>query len=45
MDEVLTPSVILQELAENVAVQIERNAPVAFDSALKEMTDYHRFLR
>lgn len=44
MDETLTPSMILQELAENVAVQIERNAPVAFDSALKEMTDYHRFL-
>jgi hypothetical protein len=44
MNDELTPSLILEELAENVAVQIERNAPVAFDAALKEMSSYHHFL-
>jgi hypothetical protein len=39
-----TPTEILEELADRVAQQIDRRAPVAFDSALSEMTRYHRFL-
>lgn len=39
-----TPDEILEELADKVALQIDRQAPVAFDAALKEMTRYHRFL-
>lgn len=35
---------ILEELADKVAVQIDHLAPVGFDSALKEMRAYHRFL-
>lgn len=39
-----TPTEILEELADRVAQQIDRRAPVAFDSPLSEMTRYHRFL-
>ncbi|RBO93482.1 hypothetical protein [Pseudochrobactrum asaccharolyticum] len=38
------PEQIIEELADKVGVQIDRDAPVAFDSALREMTRYHRFL-
>ncbi len=44
MHDMPTPSQILEELAEKAAIQIERNAPVAFDNALNEMSRYHRFL-
>jgi hypothetical protein len=39
-----SPEQILEELADKVRVEIDRDAPVAFDSALREMTQYHRFL-
>src|SRR3712207_1494193 len=39
-----TPAQILEELADRVAAQIDRQAPLAFDEALDEMTRYHRFL-
>lgn len=39
-----TPEQILEELADKVAVQIDRLAPVAFDSALGELLRHHRFL-
>ena len=42
--ELPSPEEILEELADNVAAQIERLAPVAFDGAFREMTRYHRFL-
>ncbi|MCY4141075.1 MAG: hypothetical protein OXF56_22765 [Rhodobacteraceae bacterium] len=38
------PEHILEELADKSARQIDRGAPVAFDSAFTEMTAYHRFL-
>ncbi|MBB4440782.1 MULTISPECIES: hypothetical protein [Rhizobium] len=38
------PDQIIEELADKVRAQIDRDAPVAFDSALSEMTQYHRFL-
>lgn len=42
--ELTRPDEILEELADKTAAQIERLAPVAFDSAFREMTRYHRFL-
>jgi hypothetical protein len=39
-----TPDQILEELADKVAAQIDRLAPVAFDNAYREMVRYHRFL-
>lgn len=39
-----TPEDILEELADKVAMQIGRLAPVAFDGAFREMVRYHRFL-
>lgn len=39
-----TPEDMLEELADRVAATIDRNATVAFDRALEEMTDYHSFL-
>jgi hypothetical protein len=42
--ELTRPEEILEELADKTAAQIERLAPVAFDSAFREMTRYHRFL-
>ncbi|MCM2497916.1 hypothetical protein, partial [Neorhizobium galegae] len=39
-----SPEQIIEELADKVRVEIDRDAPVAFDSALREMTQYHRFL-
>ncbi|MBC2664230.1 hypothetical protein H7F51_01720 [Novosphingobium flavum] len=42
--ELPSPEEILEELADKVAAQIERLAPVAFDRAVREMTRYHRFL-
>jgi hypothetical protein len=39
-----TPEAILEELADKVAVQIDRMTPVAFDGALHELTRYHSFL-
>jgi len=39
-----TPQDMLEELADRATATIERNATVAFDRALEEMTDYHRFL-
>lgn len=39
-----TPEDMLEELADRAAATIDRNAAVAFDRALEEMTDYHRFL-
>lgn len=38
------PEQIIEELANKVAVQIDRLAPVAFDRALDELIRYHRFL-
>lgn len=38
------PEEILEELADRAAHQIDRSAPVAFESALKELVRYHRFL-
>lgn len=43
-NELPRPEEILEELADKVAAQIERLAPVAFDGAFREMTRYHRFL-
>jgi hypothetical protein len=37
-------SQILEELANKAALQIDRLAPVAFDAALDELTQYHSFL-
>lgn len=42
--ELPRPEEMLEELADKVAAQIERLAPVAFDGAYREMTRYHRFL-
>jgi hypothetical protein len=42
--ELTRPDEILEELADKTAAQIQRLAPVAFDSAFREMTHYHRFL-
>src|SRR3954467_1754277 len=42
--ELTRPEEILEELTDKTAAQIERLAPVAFDSAFREMTRYHRFL-
>lgn len=39
-----SPDQILEELADKVALQIDRLAAVSFDNALREMTRYHRFL-
>jgi hypothetical protein len=39
-----TPEQILEELANKVAVQIDRLAPVAFDAAFAELIRHHRFL-
>jgi len=39
-----TPEQILEELADKVAAQIERSAPVAFDNAMEELLRYHEFL-
>ncbi len=39
-----SPDEILEELADKAALQIDRLAPVAFGSALREMTRYHKFL-
>lgn len=36
--ELTQPEAILEELADKTAAQIERLAPVAFDSAFREMT-------
>ncbi|WP_374526756.1 hypothetical protein [Novosphingobium sp.] len=43
-DELTRPEEILEELGDKVVAQIERLAPVAFDGAFREMTQYHRFL-
>ncbi len=43
-DDLPSPDQILEELADKVALQIDRLAPVAFDGALREMKRYHRFL-
>jgi hypothetical protein len=42
--ELPQPEEILEELADKTAAQIQRLAPVAFNSAFREMTRYHRFL-
>lgn len=42
--ELPTPDQILEELADKVAAQIDRLAPVAFNAALDELVRYHRFL-
>lgn len=39
-----TPEETLEELADRATATIDRNASVAFDRALDEMTDFHRFL-
>lgn len=39
-----TPEQMLEELADRVATQIDRLAPVAFDVALDELIRQHRFL-
>jgi hypothetical protein len=39
-----TPDAILEELADKVAAQIDRLAPVAFDGAFRELIRYHKFL-
>ncbi|MGQ3675791.1 hypothetical protein ACT6QH_09885 [Xanthobacter sp. TB0139] len=39
-----TPADILEGLADNTLAQIDRQAPVAFDSAFSEMTRYHQFM-
>ncbi|ADV11986.1 hypothetical protein [Mesorhizobium ciceri] len=39
-----TPAAILEELADKVAANIDRLAPVAFDGAFREMIRYHKFL-
>ncbi len=44
MFDLPSPEQIIEELADKVRAQIDRDAPVAFDSALREMTQYHRFL-
>lgn len=44
MFDLPSPEQIIEELADKVRAQIDRDAPVAFDSALGEMTQYHRFL-
>ena len=44
MHDLPTSNQILEELADKTAAQIERRATVAFDSAWREMTGYHRFL-
>jgi hypothetical protein len=42
--ELPRPADILEELAEKVLGQIDRLSTTAFDSALDEMIEYHRFL-
>ncbi|MBX3566318.1 MAG: hypothetical protein KF730_17295 [Sphingomonas sp.] len=42
--ETLGPSEILEELADRVALQIDRTAVTSFDNALKEMRAFHHFL-
>ena len=42
--DVLSPSDILEELADRVVVQIDRHAVTGFDHALREMREFHRFL-
>ena len=44
MRDLPTPDQILEELADKTAAQIDRLAPVAFDSAFREVMRYHRFL-
>lgn len=44
MFDLPSPEQIIEELADKVRANIDRDAPVAFDSALREMTEYHRFL-
>lgn len=39
-----TPADILEGLADNTLAQIDRQAPVAFDSAFNEMTRYHQLM-
>lgn len=39
-----TPEEIFEELADKVASQIDREAPVAFANALSELVRYHKFL-
>ena len=39
-----TPDAIVEELADKVAAQIDRLAPVAFDGAFRELIRYHKFL-
>ena len=43
MREVATPDQILEELADKTAAQIDRLAPVAFDSAFREVTNATQF--
>lgn len=42
--DALSPSDILEELADRVVVQIDRHAVTGFDHALREMREFHRFL-
>lgn len=44
MTDLPSPEEILEELAERVAVQIDRSAITSFDLALGELTRYHLFL-
>ncbi|MEW9806460.1 hypothetical protein [Mesorhizobium marinum] len=44
MNDLPSPSQILEELADKVAAQIQRLAPVSFEAALGELISYHRFL-
>ena len=40
----LSPSDILEELADRVVIQIDRTALTGFDHALREMREFHQFL-
>lgn len=42
--DALSPSDILEELADRVVVQIDRHAVTGFDHALREMREFHQFL-
>jgi hypothetical protein len=42
--ELPSPDQILEELADKAAAQIDRRAPVAFDAALGELIQHHKFL-
>lgn len=44
MFDLPSPEQIMEELTDKVRLQIDRDAPAAFDGALRELTRYHRFL-